>query len=81
MTRWFFSAGAVGQSRIAIGESCVLIGGDDGTVTRASFRKPKWEAEFLGREAGKIRGMAVADVDAGVPGPELYATGYARNVI
>lgn len=73
--------GVAGQSRITIGESCVLIGGDDGVVTLASARASKWEFEILGREPGKIRGVAVADVDGAVPGPEMYATGYARNVV
>lgn len=75
-----FSGGA-GRSRIAIGEAGVLVGGDDGTVTLVSRHASTWETEFLGREPGKIRGVAIADVDQPVPGFEYYATGYARSVV
>ena len=32
------------------------------------------------RDSGKIRGVAVVDADAEIPGPELYTCGYSRNV-
>ena len=71
----------VGQSRVACGEPGVLIGGDEGKVTLAQRRDGRWTAEFLAREPGKIRGVAIADVDQDVPGPEMYACGYSLNVV
>jgi hypothetical protein len=70
-----------GQSRVACGEPGVLIGGDEGKVTLAAYQHDRWTTEFLARESGKIRGVAIADIDAEVPGAELYACGYSRNVL
>lgn len=70
-----------GQSRVACGKAGVLIGGDDGKVTLAQRRDGQWTAEFLAREPGKIRGVAVEDVDEDVPGAEMYACGYSLNVL
>jgi len=74
-------ADPVGQSRVAAGAAGVLIGGDGGKVTLARRQDAGWRAECLARQAGKIRGVAVADVDPEVPGAELYACGYSRNVV
>jgi hypothetical protein len=71
----------VGQSRVACGELNVLIGGDEGKVTLAERSGGQWVAEFLARQPGKIRGVAIADVDDAFPGTEMYACGYSRNVV
>jgi hypothetical protein len=73
-------ADPIGQSRIAAGELSVLIGGDKGKITLARRPDQRWVAEFVARDTGKIRGVAIADVDGDVPGAELYACGYSRNV-
>lgn len=73
-------AGPVGRSRIAYGAPGVLIGGDDGTVLLARRDGGAWTSEPLTRDAEKIRGTAIGDVDAGVGGVELYTAGYSRNV-
>ena len=70
----------VGQSRVALGEPGVLIGGDKGKLTLARRQGGRWVAEFVTRDTGKIRGVAIADVDGDVPGTELYACGYSRNI-
>jgi hypothetical protein len=70
----------VGQSRVAAGAAGVLIGGDGGKVTLATREGTAWRSTFLARDCGKIRGVAVADVDASVAGAELYACGYSKNV-
>lgn len=69
-----------GQSRVACGASGVLIGGDNGSLTFAQRTDGRWAAECIARDSAKIRGVAIADVDSGVPGVELYACGYSRNV-
>lgn len=71
----------VGQSRVACGPPGILIGGDLGKVTLAHRRDGRWTAEALARDSGKIRGVAIADVDEDVPGPELYACGYSQNLM
>jgi hypothetical protein len=73
-------ADAAGQSRVACGEFGVLIGGDGGKVTLARRQGGRWTTECLARHSGKIRGVAIADVDKRIAGPELYACGYSRNV-
>lgn len=73
--------GAAGQSRIAIGDGCVLVGGDDGKVTLVKRTESGFVADVLGREPGKIRGVGIGDVDPGAAGVEYYATGYSRNVV
>lgn len=70
----------VGQSRVAIGQRGVLIGGDKGKVTLCRRQDGEWLHEFITRDTGKIRGVAIADVDCIHSGPELYACGYSRNV-
>jgi len=70
-----------GQSRVATGNFGVLIGGDNGVVTLAQRVEQGWANTFLTREAGKMRGTAIADVDEHIDGEELYACGYARRVI
>jgi hypothetical protein len=70
----------IGQSRVAAGDLGVLIGGDLGKVTLATRRDRQWEHEFITRDTGKMRGVAIADIDDDVPGSELYACGYSRNV-
>jgi hypothetical protein len=70
----------VGQSRLALGEPGVFIGGDKGKLTLARRQGGRWVTEFLARDTGRIRGVAIADVDGDVPGAELYACGYSRNV-
>ena len=70
-----------GQSRVACGAPGVLIGGDKGKVTLAQRKDGRWTAECLARDSGKIRGVAIADVDNHVPGPELYACGYSQDVM
>jgi hypothetical protein len=70
----------VGQSRIAVGHNSVLIGGDRGKVTLALRRGGHWTTEFIARDSGKIRGVAIADIDPAQPGDELYACGYSRHV-
>ena len=72
---------SIGQSRVASGEPGVLIGGDKGKVTLARQHGGQWAAEFVARDTGKIRGVAIADVDDAAPGAELYACGYSRNVL
>jgi hypothetical protein len=71
----------VGQSRVAAGEPGVLVGGDKGKVTLARRQGERWVAEFITRDTGKIRGVAIADADGAVPGAELYACGYSKNVM
>ena len=71
----------VGQSRVACGDPGILIGGDKGKVTLANRQDGRWTPEVLARDSGKIRGVAIADVDIDAPGPELYASGYSRNVM
>jgi len=73
-------ADAAGQSRVACGDMGVLIGGDQGKVTLARRQDGRWVTECVARDRGKIRGVAIADVDDRVPGPELYVCGYSRNV-
>ena len=70
----------VGQSRVAVGQPGVLIGGDKGKVTLCRRQDGQWLHEFITRDTGKIRGVAIADVDPSRPGPETYACGYSRNV-
>lgn len=70
-----------GQSRVAAGNLGVLIGGDKGKVSFASRQSGAWVAEVVARDAGRIRGVAIADVEAGVPGAEFYTCGYSRNVL
>ena len=70
----------VGQSRVACGEPGVLIGGDGGKVTLARRDGACWHTDCLYRDHAKIRGVAIADVDGGVPGVELYACGYSQRV-
>ncbi len=70
----------MGQSRIAAGEPGVLIGGDGGKVTMVRKPARQWLPEFVLRDSGKIRGVAIADVDDDVPGVELYACGYSKQV-
>ena len=71
---------AVGQSRVACGALGVFIGADKGKVTLAQRKDGRWVSECLTRDSGKIRGVAIADIDPQVPGPECYAGGYSRNV-
>ena len=71
---------AAGQSRVACGAIGVLIGGDKGKITLAQRSNGRWTTECLARDSGKIRGVAIADVDETIPGEELYACGYSRNV-
>ena len=73
-------ADPIGQSRITAAEPGVLIGGDGGKVTLATRQDATWTTEFLMRDSGKIRGVAIADVDPACPGVELYAGGYSRHV-
>lgn len=70
----------VGQSRVAAHDCDVLIGGDKGKVTWARRRDSRWLPEFVVRDTGKIRGVAIADIDADHPGVELYSCGYSRRV-
>jgi hypothetical protein len=70
----------LGQSRVATGDSGVLIGGDGGKVTLASRHEGRWQADFLGRDTAKIRGVVLADVDLNVAGVEAYACGYSGKV-
>ena len=64
---------AVGQSRVACGAFGVLIGGDKGKVTLAQRKDGRWVSECLARDSGKIRGVAIADIDPQVPGPECVS--------
>ena len=73
-------ADATGQSRVACGTIGVLIGGDGGKITLAQRTNGRWTTECLARDSGKIRGVVIADVDEAIPGEELYACGYSRNV-
>jgi hypothetical protein len=73
-------ADRIGQSRVAVGEAGILIGGDGGKVTLARRHEGRWQAEFLGRDTAKIRGVVLADVESGVPGSEAYACGYSGRV-
>jgi hypothetical protein len=73
-------ADPIGQSRVAAGESRVLIGGDGGKVTLATRHGATWATEFLMRDSGKIRGVAIADFNREHPGVELYAGGYSCHV-
>jgi len=57
-----------------------LIGGDGGKVTLASHKDGRWQADFLGRDTAKIRGVVLGDVDPNSPGEEAYACGYSGNV-
>lgn len=70
----------IGQSRVAAGKSVVLIGGDDGQITRARRANGHWTTDFLHRDTGKIRGVAIADIDPAAPGPEYYAGGYSTRI-
>ena len=70
----------IGQSRVAPGKPGILIGGDKGKLTLASRHERRWRTQFIARDSAKIRGVAIADVDPAVPGPELYACGYSTNV-
>ena len=74
-------ADAAGQSRVACGDLGVLIGGDGGKVTLARRQDGRWTTECIARHSGKIRGVAIADVDDRVAGTELYACGYSRTVM
>ncbi len=69
-----------GQSRVACGVAGVLIGGDKGKVTLAQRKGGRWTAECLARDSGKIRGVAIADVDHHLQGAEMYACGYSQDV-
>ncbi len=73
-------AARIGQSRITAGDPGVLVGSDGGQVTLARREGGRWEAECLGRDSAKIRGVVLADVDPACPGPEAYACGYSGNV-
>jgi len=70
----------LGQSRVATGDAGVLIGGDGGKVTLTGLQEGRWQAEFLGRDTAKIRGVVLDDVDPRVPGAEVYACGYSGKV-
>lgn len=72
---------SAGQSRVTIGDGCVLVGGDDGKVALVTRTETGFVADVLGREPGRIRGVAIGDVDQRVAGVEYYATGYGRNVV
>ena len=71
---------AVGQSRVACGAPGILIGGDKGKVTLAQRKNGHWTTECLTRDSGKMRGVAIADIDKQAAGIEFYACGYSRNV-
>ena len=71
----------VGQSRIAIGELGILVGGDKGKVTLCQRQGDQWSHEFLARDTAKIRGVVIADLDPDHPGEEQYACGYSGKVI
>jgi hypothetical protein len=71
----------VGQSRVATAAGRVLVGGDNGTVTLVDRRERVWQPEFIMRDVGRIRGVAIADLDQSAPGAELYACGYSKNVV
>lgn len=70
----------LGQSRVAAGKGGVLIGGDGGKVTLASHKDGRWQADLLGRDTAKMRGVVLGDVDPNSPGEEAYACGYSGNV-
>ncbi len=70
----------LGQSRVAAGKGGILIGGDGGKVTLANHKGGRWEADLLGRDTAKIRGVVLGDVDPTSPGEEAYACGYSGNV-
>jgi hypothetical protein len=70
----------LGQSRVATGDSGILIGGDDGKVTLTKQQEGRWQSEFLGRDTAKIRGVVLFDVDPDVSGPEAYGCGYSGRV-
>lgn len=69
-----------GQSRVAVGQPGILIGGDKGKVTLASRAGKQWQTELLGRDAHKIRGVAVGDVDPTREGSEINACGYSARL-
>jgi len=70
----------LGQSRVAAGAGGVLIGGDGGKVTLARPKDGRWQADLVGRDTAKIRGVVWDDVDQDSPGEEAYACGYSGNV-
>jgi hypothetical protein len=72
--------GTAGQSRLAVIEGGLLVGGDDGTVVYIHRVAKHWRTEFLFRDAHKIRGTAVGDVDPERLGEEFYVCGYSRVV-
>jgi len=74
-------AGTVGQSRVAVGRTGVLIGGDDGEITFARRVDGRWTHESLGREEGKIRGTALVPTGDHLGREKLFAAGYACRVV
>lgn len=72
---------SVGQSRVAWSSAGVVIGGDDGKVTFAHRREGRWSTEFLARDSGKFRGVAVGDVDRTVGEEELSSCAYSQNIL
>ena len=74
-------ADPLGQSRVAAGDAGILIGGDGGKVTLSGLKDGRWQAEFLGRDTAKIRGVVLDDVDPATPGAEAYSCGYSGRVI
>ncbi len=73
-------ADARGQSRIALSDGEVLIGGDAGKVTLARRVDGAWRTTFLFRDFAKMRGVVIADLDGSQSGSEYYACGYSGRV-
>jgi hypothetical protein len=69
-----------GQSRVTANGTSVLAGGDDGTVTLLTRTDAGWQRDVIGRDAKKIRGVALTDID-GDAELEAFSAGYSGNVI